>query len=233
MAQNKRMLSGLLSNVLLQLKTWPTYRFILAVCLFLLVIGIPLVIDVPSLETLRQWAVSFGDQFVIIFCGLYIFTTQFPIPRTVMTLASGILFGPILGAFIALACTTLSAALSIVLVRWIFGEQMSKHLSHPAVRKIDARLQKRGWLSAASLRMIAGVPFSLLNYVAALTTIPVSAFAFSTFIGSAPGTVIMVFLGDSLVGSGDLRILMATIVFAILGILGLVLDYRLPVKSKD
>ena len=36
---------------------------------------------------------------------------------------------------------------------------------------VDRRLERRGWLAVASLRMIAAVPFAPLNYACALSSI--------------------------------------------------------------
>lgn len=110
---------------------------------------------------------------------------------------------------------------------------MRPRLKHPAVAGINAHLERRGWLAIASLRLVAGVPFSILNYAAALTAIPVGQFAIATLVGSIPTTVIGVFFGDLLTGEMNLGILVAMIGCAVLGIGGLILDSRLPVAPSS
>lgn len=219
------------ADVWATLRGWSLLRTGVVVAAFLIFISVTFLVDVPSIATLRSWADSAGAGFILIFCLLYIGLTQFPLPRSVLTLSSGILFGPYLGSIVALGCTTISAIVSLIIVRRLLGEWMHPRLTHPAVVNIDRRLRQRGWLAVGSLRMIAAVPFSILNYVAALTSIPVIPFAVATLIGSAPGTIVTVSIGDALSGGGSLRLVFFSVTLAMIGCIGIVVDQRLPVKS--
>ncbi|WP_234040094.1 TVP38/TMEM64 family protein [Corynebacterium pygosceleis] len=185
--------------------------------------------DVPGVTQLRSWAEATGRWFPVMFVGAYILVTQFPVPRTILTLTSGILFGPAMGILIALSATTMSAALSLVIMRNLLGDWIRPRLTHPSVTQINARLRERGWLAVASLRMIAVVPFSVLNYTAALTPVTVPAFTLATLIGSAPGTIVTVILGDALTGQANPAVVIGTVVLTLVGVTGLVVDSRLPV----
>ena len=74
-------------------------------------------VDVPPLAVLRHWAEETGQWFPLVFWLLYVAITQFPVPRTIMTVSSGILFGSVLGILLAITATTVSAVLSLVTVR--------------------------------------------------------------------------------------------------------------------
>lgn len=209
--------------------TWKRWA---AVILAAAALGIfAVLVDVPSLAALRTWSEHLGPWFIAAFMGAYVFFTQFPIPRTVWTLAAGLLFGPWLGLAVSLVALTVSATLSLLMIRSLLGEWIRPHLKHPAVYALNARLERRGWLAVASLRMVAGVPFSLLNYVAALTPITVAQFSVATLIGSVPTTAIGVFFGDALTGTTSPYTILAFLIAAILGIAGLVLDTRLPLRT--
>lgn len=197
---------------------------------FVLFIALTVILDIPSLSTLQQWSQAQGRWFAVTFFCLYVAITQFPIPRTLLTLSSGVLFGPVLGIALALAATTTSAVISLLVVRGLLGGWIRPRLAHPGVRNISERLYRRGWVAVTSLRMIAAVPFSILNYVAALTPVPVLGFTLATLVGSAPGTIITVILGDSLATGANAQLLLATFGLAVLGMVGLVLDTRIPVK---
>lgn len=222
---------GIFRDGLNTIKSWSTAKKISVLTLGIAFILITILVDVPSVETLRSWADDAGSAFVILFAFLYIGITQFPIPRTLLTLSAGILFGPIKGIIIALTCTTVSAVISLLIIRKLLGEWMAPRLTHPAVSGINQRLRHRGWLAVASLRMIAGVPFSIMNYVAALTAVPPLGFALATLVGSAPGTIVVVILGDSILRGADAKILLFSALLAFLGILGLLIDARMPVKT--
>lgn len=187
-------------------------------------------LDVPPLATLRTWAQRTGPWFPLLFWLLYVLLTQFPIPRTLLTVSAGILFGSVRGILIALTATTVSAVISLLVVRSLLRDWVEPRLTHPAVGRINARLEQRGWLAVLSLRMIAAVPFSVLNYTAALTRVPVVPFAVATLLGSAPGTILVVLFGDTLTGQADPRFVAVMAVLAAVGVAGLVLDARLPTR---
>lgn len=188
--------------------------------------------DLPTVDALRQWSESTGAWFPILFFALYVGLTQFPIPRTVFTLSSGILFGPWLGVILAIAATTISAALSLVLVRFLGRDLVRAHMTNRRLLSLDHRLEQRGWLAVLSLRMIAGVPFSVLNYACAVSSIRFWPFVLATAVGSAPNTVAVALLGDALIDGFDVRLVIITAALMVLGIAGLILDARTPVVDR-
>lgn len=207
-------------------------RAILLALLALAAVLVVVLFDVPTLSTLRQWADSLGVWFPIAYWFAYVIVTQFPIPRTILTLTAGILFGPWAGIAIALTATAAAAALSLSVVRYLLADWVRPRLTHPIVDTINAHLLARGWVAVISLRMIAGVPFSIMNYACALTSVRVSTFTVATFIGSAPGSILTVFFGDTLTGDANPAIIAATVALAVIGIIGLAVDSRVPVKPS-
>ena len=190
-------------------------------------------VDIPSVELLRQWADRAGNWFFLVYFLIYVVFTQFPIPRTFFTLMSGIFFGPIRGCILALTATTVSAIISFVIVRHFLRDWMAPKLTHPAVSGIDERLRQRGWLSVTCLRMIAGIPFFVLNYSTAVSSIRFLPYIAATFIGSAPNTIAIVLLGDTLTGNVNPALLLVSAVLLVIGVSGLVLDAKLPVRSAN
>ena len=189
-------------------------------------------LEVPPLSVLREWAESTGAWFPLLFWLLYVAITQFPVPRTILTLSAGILFGTLDGIIIAITATTVSAIISLLVVRTLLRDWIEPRLTHPTVRMINSRLEQRGWLAVTSLRMIAVVPFSILNYAAALTRVGVWQFAFATFLGSLPGTIITVLFGDTLTGQANPVTVVATVVLAVVGIAGLLVDAAVPTRQR-
>lgn len=205
-------------------------KLVLAVLIVVFIAGW-VFLDVPPLSTLRTWADTLGPWFPVAFWLLYILITQFPIPRTVMTVSAGILFGSVQGILIAITATTVSAVISLLIVRTLLRDWVEARLTHPAVEQINRRLEERGWLAILSLRLIAAVPFSVLNYAAALTRVPVLPFAIATFAGSLPGTVLVTIFGDTLTGEANPVVIAVMAVLAVIGLSGLILDARLPARK--
>ena len=195
-----------------------------------LVVLVATFVPTPGLEQLREWAAQLGPWFAAAFFAAYAVVTVAPIPRSTFTYSAAVLFTPAVAIPCSLVATGVAAALAFVAVRRLGHERTAALRAHPRVAAVDARLRRRGWLSVGSLRLVPAAPFSVVNYAAALTSIPYPQFIAATVIGSAPGTVAAVLLGDSLTSGDGAAALWATVGFAAVGLAGMVLDARLPVR---
>ncbi|MFD7011337.1 TVP38/TMEM64 family protein [Rhodococcus jostii] len=182
----------------------------------------------PSIFQVREWAESMGPAFVLIFFVAQAVLTITPVPRTVFTLSAGLLFGPVSGIAVTISATTVSAVLALLLVRALGRRAVQARLSHPAVKAIDARLARRGWLAVGSLRLIAPAPFALVNYCCALSSVRLVPYTAATVVGILPGTVGVVLLGDALTGDTNPVLMIVTTICVALGVAGLLLETRLP-----
>lgn len=185
----------------------------------------------PSIEQVRAWADAVGPMFVVVFFLVHVVVTMAPIPRTIFTVSAGVLFGPVTGISVALAATTVSAILALLVVRAIGRDAVAAHLTHPAVRAVDERLARRGWLAVGSLRMIGAVPFSVVNYCCGVSSIRLLPYIVATVVGTVPGTVGVVLLGDALTGKTDPAMLAVSGICMAVGVVGLVVDARTPVPD--
>lgn len=187
----------------------------------------------PSIEQIRGWSTSVGPVFPLVFLLVHVVVTIAPVPRTLFTISAGVLFGAATGITIAVVATTISAVLALLIVRAIGRDAVAAHLIHPAVRAVDARLARRGWLAVGSLRLIAPVPFSVVNYCCGVSSIRILPYTAATVVGILPGTVGVVLLGDALTGRTNPTLLAISGVCIALGVLGLVLDARTPVAPTS
>lgn len=204
---------------------------VLGAVLLVIIVGSYLV-PMPSVDWVRDWGRGLGGWFPYFFFTAYAVVTVFPIPRSAFTVMSGILFGPIVGFVGALTASMIAAVVAFCLVRRLGRERVQPYLRKPVVRAIESRLSRRGWLAVGSLRLIAACPFSLANYCSALSSVRLIPYTLATLIGMAPGTAAVVFLGDALTGSRNPWLLGLTVFFFALGIVGLVLDAKLPVPPE-
>lgn len=186
------------------------------------------VVPRPSISLVRDWAESVGPWFVVVFFLAQSVLTIAPVPRTVFTLSAGLLFGPAAGVAVTFAATTVSAVLALLLVRTLGRTAVQARLTHPAVKAIDARLARRGWLAVGSLRLIAPAPFALVNYCSGLSAVPLLPYTAATVVGILPGTIAAVLLGDALTGQTSPALMVVTAVCVFLGVAGLLADARLP-----
>ncbi|HEV7452201.1 MAG TPA: TVP38/TMEM64 family protein [Pseudonocardiaceae bacterium] len=204
--------------------TAPRTRLLMAGLLLVMMVVAVLVLPVPSALQMRAWAQSVGVVAPMLFLLGQTLVTVTPIPRTAFTLAAGLLFGPVLGVALSLTATTLAAVLAFVVVRRL-GRDLVNHLDRRVLRVVDARLHRRGWLAVASLRLIPAVPFSLLNYCSALSSIRFHDYLVGT-VGVIPGSVAIVLLGDALTGTTSPALLAVSLGGAAIGVVGLIIQAR-------
>jgi uncharacterized membrane protein YdjX (TVP38/TMEM64 family) len=188
-------------------------------------VAVAIWVPLPSAVQLRDWAESVGPWFPLAFLLAHIVVTVVPVPRTAFTLAAGLLFGPVLGAVIAVVASTGSAMLAVLLVR-AAGWQLNRLIRHRAVHRVDQRLRERGWVAILSLRLIPVVPFSALNYAAGASAVRILPYTLATLAGLLPGTAAVVILGDALAGHPSPLLYLVSVCTGTLGLTGLLLEFR-------
>lgn len=191
----------------------------------LLVLGalavVAVLVPVPGPAQVRQWAEGLGAVGVVAFFAAYAVLTAAPVPRTVFNLAAGLLFGELVGVSVAMVATVSSGLLGFLLARSLGRDVVVRHLHRRPVRTVNDRLSDGGALAVASLRLIPVVPFAPLSYLCGVSALPLRPYLAGTAVGSLPGTVAVVVLGDALTGTTPPALVVCYATFAALGALGL------------
>ncbi len=117
-------------------------------------------------------------------------------PASLLTIAAGILFGPVVGVPVALAAATASA-----FVAYLIGTTFSPAAMHDGggatvLDRWAGRMRDESFLTVLLMRL-AYLPYDLVNYAAGFLRIDRSAFVAATALGSLPGTVSFVLAGAS------------------------------------
>ena len=153
-----------------------------------------------GLPDIRQTVQSAGLWAPLLFVLLQGTVTVTPVPRTVFTVAAGVLFGAISGLVLTVVGTSIAAAAAYWLVRLVGGRFVQRHLHRPGVGWVRARLNGGGLLAMVSLRLIPAVPFWAMNYASGLSGVRFAPYLLGTVLGVLPGTIGIVVLGDAAVG---------------------------------
>jgi uncharacterized membrane protein YdjX (TVP38/TMEM64 family) len=173
----------------------------------------------------RDWADSIGPLAPLLFVAVSASLTPLMFPGPLLAGASGLLFGTALGFPVTLTSAVLGACLAFLISRYLAGDAVEQ-LAGPRLQALEALVSRRGFVSVLYARIAPGVPYTLVNYAAGLTRIPLAVFAAATALGTAPRAFAYTALGGSL---GDLRspeAVIAVAVIASMWLIGLVLLVR-------
>ena len=178
-----------------------------------------------TVADVREWVDGLGLLAPLVFVAVSAALTPAMFPGPLLAGASGLLFGTALGFPLSLTAAVLGASIAFAISRWVAGDAVERVAGRRllAVRELVSR---RGFMSVLYARIAPGVPYSLVNYAAGLTTIPLSVFAAATALGAAPRAFAYTALGGSI---GDLRspeAAVAVVVLVVMGTIGLLLVAR-------
>lgn len=180
-----------------------------------------------GIPDVRQTVKSAGLWAPVLFVLLQGMVTVTPVPRTVFTVAAGVLFGSVVGLLLTVAGTALAAVVAFWLVRLVGGRLAERHAHHRGVAWVRARLDHSGLLAVVSLRLIPAVPFSAMNYAAGLSGVRFAPYLLGTVLGVLPGTIGIVVLGDAAVGGSPHPAMFAvSVASGLLGLAGALLVAR-------
>jgi uncharacterized membrane protein YdjX (TVP38/TMEM64 family) len=183
-------------------------------------------VGVPDVRAAVAGAGGWAPVLFVLFSGAVTLT---PVPRTVFTVAAGVLFGSVTGVPLAVIGTMLAAAAAFGLVRLVGGPLVERHADRRALVWLRARLDRSGLLAVASLRLIPVLPFFVVNYAAGLSGVRLAPYLLGTVLGILPGTVAVVVLGDAAVGGTPHPVLLAvSVAGGLLGLAGAVWAARRP-----
>ena len=150
--------------------------------------------NVFTVEALESWIEKFGFWAPLLFIAGYCVAAIFFIPASLFTLASGALFGPVLGAAYSLGGATLGAILGFLVARYVASEWISAHAGRRLSRIIDG-VAREGWRFVAVTRLIPIFPYAPVNYFFGLSRIPLLHFIAASLIFMAPATIAYTWLG--------------------------------------
>jgi uncharacterized membrane protein YdjX (TVP38/TMEM64 family) len=142
----------------------------------------------------------------LIFIMLQILAGLVFIPRTLLGIAAGLLFGFVWGSILAITGAVASAAAGFALWRWIGKGQVDIEAT-PKLGPLIEKAEQGGWRAVAIVRLIPGLPHSIVNTALALTKLGWADYLIGSFLGMLPMTLFQVDVGVAgdqvLLGQGN------------------------------
>ncbi|MFE3522394.1 TVP38/TMEM64 family protein [Streptomyces sp. NPDC059161] len=138
-----------------------------------------------------------GAGAAVLFAVAYGLCTAAFVPRPILNLAAGALFGAQAGLASSLAGTVLGAGISFGLGRVLGQDALRPLLRGRWLTAADGQLSRHGFRSMMAIRLFPGVPFAAANYCAAVSRMGWTPFLLATGLGSVPNTLAYVIAGNS------------------------------------
>jgi len=129
--------------------------------------------------------------------GIFVAAGFIAFPITLLIAATAITFGTWEGLSIALAGSMANALSTYAAGRWL-GADLLRRVMGPRINRVARKVKSNGILAVTTMRVMPTAPFTLVNLVAGATKIRMLDYTIGTFLGLAPGIVIMSVLGGRL-----------------------------------
>ena len=170
------------------------FRSLLFIALLVGVVLAVLYRDRFDAQALATWTENAGPAAPLLFMLIYAVATVLFLPGSVLTLAGGALFGPVLGTFYNLTGATLGATLAFLLSRYLASDWVAARTGG-RLKQLVKGVEDEGWRFVAFVRLVPLFPFNLLNYALGLTRIPLFHYVVASYVCMLPGAIAYTYLG--------------------------------------
>ncbi|MFF8395453.1 TVP38/TMEM64 family protein [Streptomyces sp. NPDC016172] len=167
-----------------------------------------------------------GAAAAAVFAVAYGVCTVAFVPRPLLNLAAGALFGSQLGIGVALAGTVLGAGIAFCLGRALGQDALRPLLRGRWLKAADGQLSRHGFRSMLAVRLFPGVPFWAANYCASVSRMGLLPFLLATGLGSIPNTAAYVVAGARASAPTSPAFLIALACIALPALAGVVVAWR-------
>ncbi|MFF4170696.1 TVP38/TMEM64 family protein [Streptomyces sp. NPDC001744] len=167
-----------------------------------------------------------GADAVLLFGLAYGVCTAAFVPRPVLNLAAGALFGSAAGLTGAVAGTVLGAGISFTLGRYLGQDALRPLVRGRWLTAADGQLSRHGFRSMLAIRLFPGVPFAAANYCAAVSRMRYVPFLVATGLGTVPNTAAYVVAGAQAGSPGSPAFLLPAGFIVVSGLVAAVVAWR-------
>lgn len=166
-----------------------------------------------GIQSFLQWFEDNPVAGLFVFMAVYFLATVLFVPGSILTLGAGFVFANAFGLGWGVLLATVSVftgATAGDITAFLLGRYLLRDwvqgwtVKYPIFKAIDKALETNGFRIMSLLRLSPIIPFNAVNYIAGITAISFSAYAWAN-IFILPGTILFCFLGataGSLADSG-------------------------------
>ena len=152
-----------------------------------------------TLEKTRQIIENAGHWRFVIFASAYCVTALIPFPATLLSTASGAVWGEYIGTLYTVIVATMAScipfAISRLLGRGLVGKIIQKN---HAANSCDRFAKKNGFSAVLVMRLVHVFPWDVVNYLSGLCELRFRDYILASFLGTIPACVTYNLIGSSL-----------------------------------
>ncbi|MEP7136669.1 MAG: TVP38/TMEM64 family protein [Chloroflexota bacterium] len=155
--------------------------------------------QLSSLEFAQKLLDFLKDGFwgPLIYVGIYALRPLILFPSTILTLAGGFVFGPVLGVIYTVIASNISSTIAFF-VGYYLGEGLLRDDgSDGLIQRYARRMRENSFETVMIMRFIF-LPYDAVSYLAGFLRIHYWAFILATALGSIPGTMAFIGFGASI-----------------------------------
>ena len=158
--------------------------------------GVKYIKDKEQLKILIE---SFGILAPLSYILLYCIVTVTTISTLPLSLAGGVLFGPVYGIIYTMIGASFGMMSSFLIARYIAKDFIERKFSNLQIfKKINEGVKKDGPFILAVTRLLPIFPFGIQNYLYGLTSISFFKYTIFSIIFILPGTSVFVLLAGAI-----------------------------------
>lgn len=156
-----------------------------------------------SLEVAQKLLNFLKDGFwgPLIYVGLYALRPLILFPSTILTLAGGFVFGPVLGVIYTIVASNISSTIAYYVGRYfgegLFEKALKVSKTFKALEGYAARMRANSFETVMVMRFTF-LPYDAVSYLAGFLQIKYWPFILATALGSIPGTMAFIGFGASI-----------------------------------
>ena len=148
------------------------------------------------LPDILEWIEAHREWAAVAYMATYVVATVAWVPGSLLTLSSGVLFGPLLGTAYTLVGATIGASLAFLIARHVAQSGIERRArQNPKMAAIDRAIGREGWKVVFLIRLSPVFPFNLLNYLLGLTRVSFRGYVLASAFGMIPGSFLYVYSG--------------------------------------
>jgi uncharacterized membrane protein YdjX (TVP38/TMEM64 family) len=148
-----------------------------------------------QLHTIQELYHNHPLRVILIYFGIYVLITSLSIPGSiVLTVLAGSIYGTVPGTILVSLAGCLGASLAFLMARFLFKDFIRERF-HEQYQTFNEKIESQGLSYLFTLRLIPASPYVVINLVMGVTSMNLWSFAWVTFVGMLPGTLIYVFAG--------------------------------------